>query len=100
MFEVVSAATLAAADDVEKTFTIASGVTGYTVTAGADTTTSITTKTAGALQSALRALAAVQALPAPGVTVDGPTGGPLVATFTGPITPVTATGTGGTVTVA
>ena len=100
VFEVVSAATLAAADDVEKTFTIASGVTGYTVTAGADTTTSITTKTAGALQSALRALAAVQALPAPGVTVDGPTGGPLVATFTGPITPVTATGTGGTVTVA
>ena len=33
------------ADDVVKTFTIASGVTAYTVTAGGDTTTSITTKT-------------------------------------------------------
>ncbi len=87
-------------DDVVKTFTIASGVTGYTVTAGADTTTSITTKTKTALQTALRALPSVQALEAPGVTVDGPSGGPLVATFTEPITPVSATGTGGTVTVS
>lgn len=100
VFQVISAATLAAADDVEKTFTIAAGVTEYTVTAGTDTTTAITTKTASALQSALRALASVQALPTPGVTVTGTSGGPLVATFTGPITPVSATGTGGTVTVA
>jgi len=39
-------------------------------------------------------------LPAPGVTVAGPDGGPLVATFTAPVTTVTASGTGGTVTVA
>ena len=87
-------------DDVEKTFTIAAGVTEYTVTAGADTTAAITTKTAAALQSALRAVPSVQALPTPGVTVTGTTGGPLVAKFTGPISPVSATGTGGTVTVA
>ncbi|WP_019204583.1 hypothetical protein [Tsukamurella sp. 1534] len=96
VFEVVDAS----ADDVEKTFTIDAAVTEYTVTAGADTTAAITTKTASALQSALRALASVQALPTPGVSVTGTTGGPLVATFTAPITPVTATGTGGTVTVA
>lgn len=96
VFEVVDAT----ADDVEKTFTIAGAVTEYTVTAGADTTAAITTKTAAALQSALRALASVTSLPSPGVTVSGSTGGPLVATFTGPITPVSATGTGGTVTVA
>lgn len=100
VFQVISAATLATADDVEKTLTIAAGVTEYTVTAGTDTTAAITTKTASALQSALRLLASVQALPTPGVTVTGTSGGPLVATFTGPITPVTATGTGGTVTVA
>jgi hypothetical protein len=88
------------ADDVVKTFTIAAGVTEYTVTAGANTTAAITTKTATALQTALRALASVQALPTPGVSVAGPSGGPLVATFTAPITPVSATGTGGTVTVA
>lgn len=87
-------------DDVVKTFTIGVGVTGYTVTASADTTASITAKTKAALQSALRLLPSVQGLPAPGVTVDGPDGGPLVATFTGPITPVSAAGTGGTVTVA
>lgn len=88
------------ADDVVKTFTIAAGVTSYTVTAGADTTAAITTKTKTALQNALRALPSVQALADPGVEVDGPSGGPLVATFTGPITPVSATGTGGTVTVS
>ncbi|ORA23401.1 hypothetical protein [Mycobacterium aquaticum] len=95
VFQVVDASS----DDVVKTFTIAAGVTAYTATAGADTTASITTKTANALQTALRGLASVQALPAPGVTVEGPSGGPLVATFTGPITPVSAAGTGGTVTV-
>lgn len=89
------------ADDVTKTFTIGSGVTGYTATAGANTTPSITTLTGAALQTALRALPSVQALPAPGVTVT-PTGanGPFAAVFTAAITPVSATGTGGTVTVA
>jgi hypothetical protein len=88
-------------DDVTKTFTIGSGVTGYTATAGANTTPSITTLTGAALQTALRALASVAALPAPGVTVT-PTGssGPFVAVFTAAITPVSATGTGGTVTVS
>lgn len=88
------------ADDVTKTFTIAGGVTAYTATVDGDTTTSITTKTATALQTALRALESVQALDSPGVTVEGPTGGPLVATFTGPVTTVSASGTGGTVTVS
>ncbi|WP_292980970.1 hypothetical protein [Mycobacterium sp.] len=87
------------ADDVAKTFTIAAGVTSYTATVSGSTTTAIATKTKAALQTALRALPTVQALPAPGVTVDGPDGGPLVATFTGPVTGVSATGTGGTVTV-
>jgi hypothetical protein len=87
-------------DDVVKTFTIDVGVTAYTATVGGSTTASIATKTAAALQSALRLLSTVTALPNPGVTVEGPTGGPLVATFTGPVTGVSATGTGGTVTVA
>jgi hypothetical protein len=87
-------------DDVVKTFTIGSGVTAYTATAGANTTTSITVMTAAALQTALRALASVAALPSPGATVTGPSGGPLVATFTAAITPVSAAGTGGTVTVS
>lgn len=88
------------ADDVTKTFTIAAGVTTYTVTVTSLTTSPIATKTAAALQTALRALASVTALPSPGATVTGPSGGPLVATFTGPVTGVSATGTGGTVTVA
>ena len=89
------------ADDVTKTFTIAAGVTEYTATVDGQTTTpAITAKTKSALQTALRALSTVAALPAPGVVVDGPTGGPLVAKFTGPVTTVSATGTGGTVTVA
>lgn len=95
VFQVIDAST----DDVEKTFTIDVDVTGYTATAGANTTPSITTMTAAALQTALRALASVVALPSPGVTVTGPSGGPLVATFTAAITPVSAAGTGGTVTV-
>jgi hypothetical protein len=87
-------------DDVTKTFTIDTEVTAYTVTVDGQTTASITTKTKLALQSALRLLSTVTALPDSGVTVDGPTGGPLVAVFTGPVTTVTATGTGGTVSVA
>lgn len=90
----------AAADDVVKTFTIPVGVTAYTVTVGAATTTSLTSKTAASLQAALRLLASVSSLPSPCVTVEGPDGGPLVATFTGPVTGVSAAGTGGTVTVA
>jgi hypothetical protein len=87
-------------DDVVKTYTIAPAVTTYTSTVNGVPTASIATKTALALESALRLIAPVIALPAPGVTVVGPTGGPLVATFTGPVTTVIATGTGGTVTVA
>ncbi|MCK0174804.1 hypothetical protein [Mycolicibacterium sp. F2034L] len=96
VFEVVDASS----DDVAKTFTIANDVTAYTATVSGQTTASITTKTATALQTALRLLSTVQALPDPGVTVAGPSGGPLVATFTGPVSGVSATGTGGTVTVA
>jgi hypothetical protein len=87
-------------DDVTKTFTIAPAVTTYTVTVGASTTTPITTKTAADLQAALRLLPSVIALPNPDVTVTGPTGGPLVALFTSAPGVVSATGTGGTVTVA
>jgi hypothetical protein len=87
-------------DDVTKTFTIGSGVTAYTASVNGTATASITLKTAAALQSALRLIAPVTALPSPGVTVTGPTGGPLVAVFTDSVTTVTAAGTGGTVTVA
>lgn len=89
-------------DDVTKTYTLSSGVTAYTTTAGANTTSSISTLTATALQTALRGLASVSALPSPGVTVTGTGGAPgtLTAVFTAAITPVTASGTGGTVTVA
>lgn len=89
-------------DDTEttKVFTIAGGVTAYTVTVDgggeSKTTTSIATLTAAALQTALRALSNVGAS---GVTVTGSTGGPLTAVFTVPVTSVTASGTGGTVTV-
>ncbi len=96
VFEIVDAST----DDVVKTFTIDPAVTEYTVTVGADTSATITTKTQTALQSALRLLPTVTALPSPGVTVVGPSGGPLVATFTAPVPTVSATGTGGTVGVA
>lgn len=90
------------ADDVAKTFNIATGVTAYTATVGANTTPSVSTLTAAALQTALRGLASVQALPSPGVTVTGAGGAPgtLQVVFTGPVSPVSATGTGGTVTVA
>lgn len=96
VFQVVDAST----DDVLKTFTIPAGVTGYTVTVSGATTASIVTKTAAALQAALRAIATVAALPAPGATVTGPDGGPLAVTFTSTVTGVTAAGTGGTVVVA
>lgn len=98
IFQVVNDAT----DDMTKTYTIASGVTAYTTTVGANTTPSITTLTAPALQTALRALASVAAMPSPGATVTGTGGAPgtLTAVFTATATPVTATGTGGTVTVA
>lgn len=80
-----------------KVFTIAGGVTAYTVTVDSQPTASITTLTAAALQTALRALSNVGAS---GVTVTGSTGGPLTAVFTVAVTTVTASGTGGTVTVA
>lgn len=87
-------------DDVTKTFTIDPAVTAYTASVNGTATASITTKTPAALQSALRLIAPVTALPDPGVTVTGPTGGPLIAVFTDAVTTVTASGTGGTVTVA
>lgn len=96
IFQIVDASS----DDVTKTFTIPVGVTAYTATVDGSTTTSITAKTKEALQAALRLLPSVTALPTPGVTVTGPSGGPLVAVFTGLVTVVSATGTGGTVTVA
>lgn len=96
VFQVVDEST----DDVAKTFTIPGGVSAYTVTVDGQTTASITLKTKAALQSALRLLSTVTALPTPGVTVAGPDGGPLVATFTDTVTTVTASGTGGTVVVS
>lgn len=82
---------------VTKVFTIAGGVTAYTVTVNAVTTSSITTLTAAALQSALRALASIGSS---GVTVTGSSGGPLTAVFTVAAAGVSASGTGGTVTVS
>lgn len=97
-FHVVTDAT----DDVTKLFTIASGVTAYTATVGANTTSSLTALTASALQTALRALASVAALPTPGATVTGTGGAPgtLSVVFTAAPGTVSATGTGGTVTVS
>lgn len=80
-----------------KVFTLAGGVTAYTVTVNGQTTASITTLTSAGLQTALRALAGVGAS---GVTVSGTGSGPFTASFTVPITSVTAAGTGGTVTVS
>lgn len=82
---------------VTKVFTIDTDVTAYTVTVDGQTTSSITTKTSTALQTALRALSNVGS---DGVEVSGSSGGPLTAVFSVPVTTVTATGTGGTVTVA
>ena len=86
-----------AAVEVEKVFTIAGGVTAYTVTVDGQTTASISTLTAAALRAALEALTNVGA---GNVTVTGSSGGPLTAKFTVPVTAVSATGTGGAVTVA
>lgn len=83
--------------EVTKVFTIGSGVTAYTATVDGQTTASISTLSASALQTALRALSNVGSS---GVTVTGSTGGPLTAVFSVPVSVVTATGTGGTVTVA
>lgn len=82
---------------ITKKFTIGSGVTAYAVTVNGTTTASITALTATALQSALRAL---EGIGNDGVSVTGPSGGPLIAEFAVPITTVTAAGTGGTVTVS
>lgn len=82
---------------VTKVFTIGSGVTAYTVTVNGQTTASITAMTAAALQTALQNLSSIGA---GNVTVTGSSGGPLTASFTVAATGVTASGTGGTVTVA
>lgn len=98
VFAVVDSTT----DDVTKTYTIGTGVTAYTTTVTGVTSPTISTLTATALQTALRALSSVVALPSPGATVSGTGGAPgtLTAVFTGPVTGVSAAGTGGTVTVA
>jgi hypothetical protein len=84
-------------DTTQKTFTIGSGVTAYTVTVGGQTTTSITSITAAGLQTALRALSTVGAN---GVTVTGTGTGPFTAVFTASTVVATAAGTGGTVTIS
>lgn len=84
-------------DTLTKTITIGSGVTAYTVTVSGQTTSSISTITSAALQTALRLLSTVGST---GVTVTGAGTGPYTAVFTSPSVTVTATGTGGTVTVA
>lgn len=81
---------------ITKVFTIAGGVTGYTVTVDGQPTASISVLTGAALQTALRALPNVGAS---GVTVTG-SSSPLTASFLVPVSVVSATGTGGTVTVA
>lgn len=82
---------------ITKVFTIAGGVTAYTVTVDGQPTASISTLTSTALQTALRALSNVGSS---GVTVSGSSGGPLTAVFSVPVSVVTAAGTGGTVGVA
>ena len=82
---------------ITKVYTIAAGVTAYTTTVDGQTTTSITAKDKEGLQNALRALPNIGSA---GVTVTGTSGGPLTAVFAVPVTTVTATGTGGTVTIA
>jgi hypothetical protein len=84
-------------DTTIKTITLGNGVTAYTVTVGGQTTTSLSTLTAAALQTALRALSTVGST---GVTVTGSTGGPFTAIFKASAVTISATGTGGTVTVS
>jgi hypothetical protein len=83
-------------DTTTKVLTIGSGVTAYTVTVSGQTTSSISTLTSAALQTALRLLSTVGST---GVTVTGSGSGPFTAVFTSGSATVTATGTGGTVTV-
>jgi hypothetical protein len=80
-----------------KTITLGSGVTAYMVLVDGQPTSLISTLTAAALQTALRALANVGSS---GVTVTGSGSGPFTAVFTAPVLNVTAAGTGGTVTVS
>ncbi|MGB3602714.1 MAG: hypothetical protein WBA38_04080 [Gordonia sp. (in: high G+C Gram-positive bacteria)] len=82
---------------IVKVFTIGSGVTDYTVTVDGQTTSSLSTMTAAALKTALEGLSTVGA---GNVTVTGSSGGPLTASFTVPVSVVSAAGTGGTVSVA
>lgn len=80
-----------------KTFTLGSGVTAYMVTVDNVATSVISTLTAAALQTALRALPNVGNT---GVTVTGSGTGPFTAVFTAPVLNVVAAGTGGTVGVS
>lgn len=82
---------------ITKIVTIGSGVTEYTVTVDGQTTASISTMTSAALRTALEALSNVGA---GNVTVTGSSGGPLTVEFSVPVTVVTASGTGGTVTIS
>ncbi len=83
--------------EITKVFSVLSGVTAYTVTVDGQTTASITTITGAALQTALRALSNVGPT---GVTVTGTGTGPFTANFATSPAVVTASGTGGTVTVS
>lgn len=82
---------------ITKTITVGSGVTAFTITLGGSPTASITyngSLTAAAVQTAVRAVAGMST-----ATVTGSNGGPF--TLKVPYgTTVSATGTGGTVTVA
>jgi hypothetical protein len=84
---------------ISKTYNIGTGTTAYTSTVDGQTTSSISTPTSAALQTALRALSNVGST---GVTVTGTGGAPgtLTAVFSVSVTSVTASGTGGTVTVS
>jgi len=93
VFEIVDADTA----PTVLTFTFDEDVTSYTVTVDGHATDPIETRTAGALQAYLRALPNIGA---GGVSVAGPDGGPLDATFTVAVTSVSAAGTGGDVTVS
>lgn len=82
-----------------KTLTVGAGVTAFTITADGATTASISNGSGGATATAVQT--AIRALPGQGgATVVGNAGGPFTITLVGTIASVTATGTGGTVTVA
>lgn len=84
---------------ISKLFTIATGVTAYTVTIDGSTTTTVAATTQAALQAALVALPNVGAGK---VVVSGTGGAPgtLTALFSVPINAISALGTGGTVVVS